>query len=412
MKLPAPIAFPVTGLGLLLLQSCAALAQASSREIFDRRIAPLMSTQNPSSCAECHLGGVDLKDYIGATEAQTFASLREQGLVDLKNPDGSKILRLIKMSSPQSPLVTRQVRNQEYQAFRDWLRACVADKKLTAAPRPAASEVKRPPVPDAVVRHGRIDQVLARFEAEVWAQQQRCAGCHAAGSELNRKHVEQHGDRMNWVVRGDPRATLARVIERHLVDAETPAKSLLLTKPTMEVAHGGGRKMLVGDAGYKAFRRFIDDYAAIVSETYRTANALPPAPRERLVSTEFWLKLENTPPAWANHLLGVDLYAYDTATGDRSRERVATSDRGVAGQLKLWQHNLDLVVPAGSSKTVDLAQGRYLARIYVDQQDRLKQDWTRELRQAEYLAGEVELPAGWRPGYGNMKTVNVADLRR
>jgi len=35
-----------------------------------------MKSSNPSSCAECHLSGVDLKDYIGANQQQTFAALR------------------------------------------------------------------------------------------------------------------------------------------------------------------------------------------------------------------------------------------------------------------------------------------------------------------------------------------------
>jgi hypothetical protein len=401
------------GFGLVLLQSCVAVAGASSREIFDRRIAPLLKTANPSSCAECHLGGVDLKHYIAETEAKTFASLRDQGLVDLKKPDDSKILRLIRMASPNSALVTQQARTQEYEAFRDWIRACAADPKVAAAPRLASRALKRPPVPDAVIRHGRIDRVLERFEASVWAQQQRCAGCHAPGSEPNRKHVAQYGDRMNWLVRGDPRATLTRLIERRLVDSETPVKSLLLAKPTMEVPHGGGRKMMVGDEGYKTFRRFVEDYAAIVKERYRSAQQLPPAPRERFVATEFWLKMENTPAAWGDRLLGVDLYAYDETSGRWSRERVATSDRQVAGQWNLWQHNLDLVVPAGGTRTpADLSQGRYRVRIYVDRTAALQEDWTRELRQPQYYAGELELTAGWRPGYENMKVVDATNLGR
>ncbi len=396
---------------IALLPLCVATASPSSREVFDRRIAPLFRTPNASSCAECHLGGVDLKDYIAESEEKTFASLRDQGLIDLKSPDGSKILKLIRMSSPKSPLVTQKTRETEYEAFRDWIRASAADPKLAAVPRLAAGQRRQPPQPDAVIRHGRIDQVLQRFETEVWAQQQRCVGCHAPGTDQNRKNVAQYGDRMNWMVHGDARATLTRLVERKLISAEAPAKSTLLTKPTLEVAHAGGRKMMIGDEGYKAFRRFLEDYAAIVKKGYQTAQQLPAAPRERFLSTEYWLKLENTPAAWGEKLLGVDLYAFDDATGKWSAQRVATSDRQVAGQRNLWQHNLDLVVPAGSAlKPVDLSRGRYKVRIHVDRTGALQKDWERDLRQPEHLAGEVEIAPGWRPGYGGMKVANLSSL--
>lgn len=75
---------------------------------------------------------------------------------------------------------------------------------------------------------------------------------------------------------------------------------------------------------------------------------------------------------------------------------------------RLWQHNLDLVVPAGSTAPpADLSRGRYLVRIYVDKDNALAKDWTRELRRREYLAGEVEVPSGWSPGYGQMKRVSI-----
>ncbi|MFP6678390.1 MAG: hypothetical protein VB878_25100 [Pirellulaceae bacterium] len=32
--------------------------------LFAKRILPIFQAKNPSSCTECHLSGVDLKDYI------------------------------------------------------------------------------------------------------------------------------------------------------------------------------------------------------------------------------------------------------------------------------------------------------------------------------------------------------------
>lgn len=395
------------GMLLLIGTACRTSASGASRQVWDRRIAPILKSPNPSSCAECHLGGVDLKDYLGDTEEKTFASLREQGLIDLKNPDGSKLLKLIGMSSPTSPLVSRKVRALELEAFREWIRASAADPKLAKAVRPA--QLQRPAAPNPVIRHGRIDQVLERFEATVWAQQQRCAGCHAPGTDLNRKHVEKFGDRVNWIVKDNPRATLARAIERRLVNPEAPAKSLLLLKATMAVEHGGGKKMQVGDEGYKSFRRFIEDYAAILNGRYRAAKDLPPAPRERFLSTDYWFKLTDTPVEWGDKLLGVDLHAWDERTKSWAKARSATSDRQVFGKGALWQHNLDLVVPAGSpTPPADLARGRYRVKIYVDRTGALEKDWERDLRRPENLAAELEFAGGgWRPGYGAMKAVSV-----
>jgi len=393
-----------------MLPACGVWANAASRRIFDRRIAPILKSPDPSSCAECHLGGVDLKDYVAETEEKTFASLRAQGLVDVKKPDESRILRLIQMSTPRSPLVMKQARSQEYAAFRDWIRASVTDSKLAAATSPATG-LRRPAAPRAVIRHGRIDQVLERFTGTVWAQQQRCAGCHAPGSELNRKNAAKFGDRMTWVTPNNPRATLDTLLERKLINPDAPTKSMLLMKPAMQVEHGGGRKMLVGDEGYKVFRKFIEDYAAIVAGSYKTAKQLPPASRERFVSTEYWLKLTDTPAAWADQLLGVDLYRFDESSRAWAPARSAMSDRQVFGKGALWQHNLDLTVPAGSTApTADLSAGRYRVKIYVDRDGCVAKDWTRSFRDPAHLAAEFELTgAGWRPGYGSMKSLSVRD---
>jgi hypothetical protein len=62
-------------------------AQAGdSANPFNERILPIMNSPNPSCCTECHLVGVDLKNYILPSEAKTFASLRDQGLIDLDEP--------------------------------------------------------------------------------------------------------------------------------------------------------------------------------------------------------------------------------------------------------------------------------------------------------------------------------------
>jgi hypothetical protein len=37
--------------------------ERTALSIFERRILPIFRAESPSSCTECHLGGVELKDY-------------------------------------------------------------------------------------------------------------------------------------------------------------------------------------------------------------------------------------------------------------------------------------------------------------------------------------------------------------
>src|SRR5262245_12209196 len=99
-----------------LLASCLSLRAADpANEVFEKRIMPIFKSPNPSSCVQCHLAGVDLKDYILPSAEKTFRSLRDQGLIDLANPEQSKILTLISMgnSDPKSPAVHAANRKAE-----------------------------------------------------------------------------------------------------------------------------------------------------------------------------------------------------------------------------------------------------------------------------------------------------------
>ena len=84
---------------LLLTSGYSLLAnpQPTPLQLFDARIRPIFQSEDPSSCIQCHLSSVDLKDYILPSHQQTFASLKAQGLIDLTNPTESKILKLIQM---------------------------------------------------------------------------------------------------------------------------------------------------------------------------------------------------------------------------------------------------------------------------------------------------------------------------
>lgn len=82
-------------IGVALNWKCGALAETKSFDVFTRRILPILNSATPSSCAECHLSGVDLKDYIRPNQAETFAALVKGGMIDAQHPLKSKLLEFI-----------------------------------------------------------------------------------------------------------------------------------------------------------------------------------------------------------------------------------------------------------------------------------------------------------------------------
>lgn len=383
--------------------SLRAADETSALALFDRRILPIMKSEKPSSCSECHLSGVNLRDYVRASQQETFASLVAEGLIDVKKPDDSKLLKFIARKPEKPNLVTDKVRQEEFAAFQAWVRAAVRDPKLLAA-RDAAAPIG-PQLPVEVVRHARQDRVLASFIDNVWNEVGRCAGCHSP--DRNKEQTSKHGAHISWIKLSDPRATLEHLLEHELIDVEHPEQSLLLRKPLMQVKHGGGQKMVVGDRTHKQFRRFIDDYAATAHGKYKSAQDLPPVSAEVSQTTEIWLKFSDVPAELDKVLLQVDLHRQEE--NGWSKERVATSDRLIWGGGKLWQHSLSLVAPRDSNWAKQLAgqklpPGKYLAKIYLDRAGKLVKNPDAELGAAE-LAGQVEIQSNWPSGYGQMTIV-------
>lgn len=371
-----------------------------SLALFERRILPILRSPKPSSCSECHLSGVDLKDYIRPMQPETFASLRKAGLIDVAAPEKSKLLEFLRRRPEKTQLSTETMRQEELAAFESWIRAAVEDPALLAA-ADAAGPIG-PELSVEVIRHARQDRVLASFVENVWNEVGRCAACHSP--DRNQKQVQEHGEQVSWIRMGDPERTLSGFVEAGLIDVDHPERSLLLAKPTMQVEHGGGQKAVVGDRTYKQFRRFLDDYAAAAKGEYATVRDLPQAPDEVSFVTDIWLKLEGVPSKYDKVLLQVDLYA-KTPEGC-SKKRVATSDRPVFGPKELWQHSLSLTVPRGSEQAAKLTEGKlpageYLAKIYVDRDGKLAKDFRAELGPSD-LVGEVLIESRWAPGYGNM----------
>ena len=392
-------------------------------QVFEKRILPIFKSTNPSSCTQCHLSGVELKNYILPSSEKTFLSLRDQGLIDLKKPEDSKILRLINMSEANkrgANLIHEKTRKAEYEAFAEWIKVCANDPKLRDAPKLDAKDLGKPEKPVEVIRHSRKDRLLESFEQNVWSMRFRCMSCHIEGTPENEKLQKEHGPRVAWIKKGGAEATMNYLInETKLIDATTPEKSLLLLKPLLEVKHGGGKKFLPGDQGYKAFRAWIEDYVAIKNGTYQIADDLPkPATKLVQFGSDIWLKFAETPPEWGDKLLQVNVYAWDEGKKTWAAEPIAFSDRGVWGKGKLWQHTLTLATAKDSELARQwkrekpmLPPGKYLVKVYVDTKDRLAKDWKATLGPDDY-AGQMEFQARWAEGYGQMTALDASRVKK
>ena len=155
-------------------------ANDDPRGVFDERILPIFRSEKPSSCVQCHLASVGLKNYILPSSDATFVSLRDQGLIDLDNPSESKILKLIRMGEKDmdegAKLIHSKMRTAELDAFFHWVKVCCADSRLRELPK--AKVLASSPVADAVIRHGRKSRIVDSFVRNVWSQRMRCFPCH------------------------------------------------------------------------------------------------------------------------------------------------------------------------------------------------------------------------------------------
>lgn len=411
--------------GLLAIMSIVVSASMArtddSATVFNQRILPIFKSPNPSSCVQCHLSSVDLKDYILPSATDTFVALRNQDLIDLDAPERSKILALINRGAEQrsgQQFIPAKQRQAEYEAFAAWIKACAADPALRGLPKS-----DKPPTLSLkaveVVRHSRADRVLASFESNIWAMRFRCMNCHSEGTPQCEKLRKENGDRVAWFKKDGPKATMEYLLESKLIDLTAPEKSLLLAKPLGAVKHGGGIKFTLGDQGYKAFRTWIDDVAAMRTGKYIKSEDLPKEIIEaKRFGSEAWLKLVNTPQVWTGKLLQVDVYGWDATVGGWEKNPVATTDRLIGGKGGLWQHTLTLLAEPGSKRATtwatgkpSLPPGKYLLKVYVDTKGKTKENWKTPMGPKEYV-GQVEVQARWAEGYGAMTNADAGKLKR
>ncbi len=392
-------------------------AAGEASAIFDRRILPILKADNSSSCTQCHFAGVELRDYILEDQAKTFASLKAGGMIDVDDPDASKILRFIGRKPEKPDPLIEKVRRQELIAFRSWIRAAVKAPELLEA----TSDVEvGTTLPLEVIRHARKDRVLSSFVDNIWSEMGRCINCHSP--DRNRSKIGRDGmtkedvDAISWIVPHDPAGTLRELVDSGNIDLDDPASSAVLTKPASLEEHGGGPKFLTGSSTYRNFLRFLADYAAISGGGYKSQDDLPEAATEITLLSEQQLRITGIPKALSGMPLQVNFYRKDAGTGKWSEDRWATGFSRVNEERLIWQNAILVAAPVGSKRaeefrrTLVVPGGSYLVKIYVDRAGKTKTDLTYELGQAEFV-GKVLIEGPWKPGYQPPKIIEFPQLQ-
>ncbi len=437
---------------ILTVAHCSSSARADEGAtdplaVFEQRIMPIFASPKPSSCVQCHLASVDLKDYIRPTSKATFQSLRQNGLIDAQHPPQSKILQLIAMGErdpdPTAIKIHAKLRQAEHEAFAAWIEACCRDKELMSVTEPAQSLIG-PALPLEIVRHNRKDRLLDSFVRNIWSQRMRCFPCHTPGeidsnnpqhaqpAERHAEFVEKYGQKMN-IFRETPEETLRiwlatahKSTEKHLplINLETPEHSLLLLKPTaklppkaadgslgtpssaLPVSHMGGLKMRVNDGTYKAFLSWIEDYSNVTKNLYAEAKQLPP---DNWYPSEQVLRIKAAPEDWPNlATLQVFVYAWD-ADENKWKPEPAAFTQALVAPNRMVNGNLFLIANQAQkaqwqAEPQELAAGKYLLRVAVDHAEALLENPTR-LLDVGPESPQVEVEASWQKGFKNAEII-------
>lgn len=429
-------------------------AAPSALDIFDQRIMPIFKSPDPSSCVQCHLSAVDLKDYILPSSDDTFASLREQGMIDLDQPEKSKILQLINMGQKDydkgAKMIHAKNRKAEYEAFAAWIKAGAADPRLRKMPAP--KEAVGPAKSNSIIRHARADRVLDSFTRNVWSQRMRCFPCHTPYEidDNNPKHklARQRLKKMEhnlgdlWtgrmrIFRETPEETMAYLIRDSrrnrkdrlpLLNLKNPEKSLLILKPTARlpkkigdkkfedpsyvepVSHLGGLKMHSDDFSYKAFMAWIEDYARVVGDQYTTNEELP---ADNWYFTRQMILMREASADWPAHArVQFHIYARNGADGWATEPIAFTQGtknprNSVFGTLFLLRSKQTEDRVEWNSEEPTLAAGKYLIKAYVDRNHTLADNPTAMLGEKDYF-GQGELQAKWEKGFPKAQKITGA----
>lgn len=241
--------------------------------LYQKKIAPLLATDRPKSCNECHLSGVDLSLFVRDDMCETRACLVDLGLVDLKDPDQSKVLAWIARAHPESTLITQDVIDQEYAAFKEFVEqiatcgpaACPGVECPAADGNEACGTPSREPNGSITVPPGTScdpPTVEAEFRDTVYVWRDRCFPCHFTSHAGIAAGAPPWIDTQNNCNSG-ALATFHNAVTLGLIDTSDPTQSLILQKPLdlpgTGIDHGGGPKFDgTDDPSYVSFLSFIE----------------------------------------------------------------------------------------------------------------------------------------------------------
>jgi hypothetical protein len=260
-----------------------ATCDESPGALYQRRIAPLLATDRPSTCNACHAGGIKLTDFARTTPCESMACLEQAGLVNLDSPESSVLLGWIRRADAATPAVSQALVDEEHDGFLEWIRheAECRSCSNTECPDPAPAQCAvdwgeggatgkdTPEIVswDEMSDPGGCEQATidALFRGTIYQHRDRCAPCHfvddeGATASAPRFFSEKGGCQVGSL------ASETNILSRQLVDVEYSDASLLLLKPLAEsdggLPHGGDDKFtLEGDSGYFAFRYWVRRYA-------------------------------------------------------------------------------------------------------------------------------------------------------
>ncbi len=377
----------------------------SASELFETRIMPIFRSPKPSSCIQCHLASVDLKDYILPSHEKTFHALKNANLINIEKPADSKILSLIKMGEKDGNLSAKRLHEKmrlaEYHAFASWIEACCKTPELLQSGQTisntnnASEDVSAigSSSPLEIIWHARKSRLVESFARNIWSQRMRCFPCHTPdeinpqnpkhekASQRHQELVSKHGAKMN-LFEASPEKTLDRWIassrrkhSKHLplINLESPSDSLILLKPISRVptkndagtlgpassippvSHMGGIKMHRHDQSYKAMILWIKDYAAVVGNRYTQVEHLP---TDNWIPTQSVLRMSNLP---TDLEVGTPVQLFIYQKGQPRTKPLAftqglTTPRGFAnGTLSLIRSNISAVELDGDGQRAEHA---------------------------------------------------------
>ena len=249
---------------------------SSSTEVYERRIAPLLTDDRPKTCNECHLSGVDLSLYVKSSPCKTMACMVDEGVVDLDSPADSLVLDWILRAEPAG-LITQDVIEEEHEGVSEWIEymsRCGGEVCQPFAnpcgkePDEFECELAEPRGPSSFGDPGDCSDATleALWRSKVYAWRQRCYPCHFVTFDVEGSNL----DPPLWIEVGECEIGSLKTFRNAEVagylDPNDPMQSLLLLKPLDEdlggIEHGGNPKIHTTHEGaYIDFVGFLERYA-------------------------------------------------------------------------------------------------------------------------------------------------------